>query len=149
MAPDGNTSLLALIEAPETAADAARRTRTVAEDGYVVRVRGLVVDFLIGIHAHEQNARQRVRVDLTVECDRPEEGFSEDYGRVYCYERLCDGIRALATGGHIKLVETLADRIAELALGDDRARRAEVTVEKLDVFEDAEAVGVTIARRRV
>ena len=42
----------------------------------------------------------------------------------------------------------LADRIAELALADPRARRAEVTVEKLDVFPDAEGAGVTVTRRR-
>jgi len=148
MAPDGTISFAELAEAPEATSDARRRARTVAEDGYTVRVRGLVVDFFIGIHAHEHVAPQRVRVDVTVDCDRPDEGFAEDYGRVYCYERLCDAIRALAAGGHIKLVETLADRIAELALGDPRARRAEVTVEKLDVFKDTDAVGVTIARRR-
>jgi hypothetical protein len=55
---------------------------------------------------------------------------------------------ALAAGGHIRLVETLADRIAELALDDARARRAEVTVDKLDVFADAQSAGVTVVRRR-
>jgi dihydroneopterin aldolase len=149
MAPDGRLKLAALVEAPETTLDAGRRARTVAEDGYTVRVRGLVVDFSIGIHAHEKQAPQRIRVDVTVDCDRPDEGFAEDYTRVYCYERLCAAIRDLAGGGHIKLVETLADRIAELALSDDRARRSEVTVEKLDVFDDAQAVGVTTSRRRL
>lgn len=149
MAPDGRLKLAAIAEAPETTRDAVRRARTMAEDGYTVRVRGLVVDFSIGIHAHETRAPQRIQVDVTVECDRPDEGFAEDYGRVYCYEKLCAAIRDLAGGGHVKLVETLADRIAELALTDDKARRAEVTVEKLDVFDDAQAVGVTISRRRV
>lgn len=115
---------------------------------YVVRLRGLVVDFRIGIHPHERDASQRVRVDVTVDARRPEGGFREDYRRVYCYERLAKGIRALAGGGHIGLVETLADRIAELAMSDPRARRAEVSVEKLDVFPDAEAAGVTVTRRR-
>ena len=115
---------------------------------YAVRLRGLVVDFRIGVHPHELDAAQRVRVDVTVDVSRPDGGFREDYRRVYCYERLAKGIRALAGGGHIRLVETLADRIAELALADPRARRAEVTVEKLDVFPDAEGAGVTVTRRR-
>lgn len=115
---------------------------------YVVRLRGLLVDFRIGVHPHEQGAAQRVRVDVTVEVARPDGGFQEDYHRVYCYERLAKGIRALAGAGHVRLVETLADRIGELALGDPRARRAEVTVEKLDVFSDAEAAGVTVVHRR-
>jgi len=115
---------------------------------YVVRLRGLVVDFRIGVHPHELDAPQRVRIDTTVEVARPEGGFREDYRQVYCYERLAKGIRQLAAGGHIKLVETLADRIAELALIDPQARRAEVTVEKLDIFPDAEGAGVTVVRRR-
>ncbi len=115
---------------------------------YAVRLRGLTVDFRIGVHPHEIGSAQRVRVDVTVEVMRPDGGFHEDYRRVYCYERLAKGIRALAAGGHIRLVETLADRIAELALADPRARRAEVTVEKLDVFPDAEGAGVTVTLRR-
>ena len=115
---------------------------------YAVRLRGLTVDFRIGVHAHELDSAQRVRVDVTVEVLRPDGGFREDYRRVYCYERLAKGIRALAGGGHIRLVETLADRIAELALADPRARRAEVTVEKLDVFPNADGAGVTVTRRR-
>jgi dihydroneopterin aldolase len=118
------------------------------DDLYVVRLRGLVVDFRIGIHPHELDAAQRVRIDVTVDVARPEGGFNEDYRRVYCYERLAKGIRTLAGGGHVGLVETLADRIAELALGDPRAHRAEVSVEKLDVFPDAEAAGVTVVHRR-
>ncbi|MEQ9331429.1 dihydroneopterin aldolase [Thalassobaculum sp.] len=120
----------------------------VADELYVVRLRGLVVDFRIGIHPHERDGAQRVRVDVTVDAVRPDGGFREDYRRVYCYERLAAGIRALAGGGHIGLVETLAERIAELAMADPRARRAEVTVDKLDVFPDAEGAGVTVTRRR-
>lgn len=128
---------------PVSAAD----TGTV-DELYVVRLRGLVVDFRIGIHPHEREGTQRVRVDVTVDAQRPDGGFREDYRRVYCYERLADGIRALAGGGHVGLVETLADRIAEFAMADPLARRAEVSVEKLDVFPDAEGAGVTVTRRR-
>lgn len=122
--------------------------RPAPDPAYVVRLRGLVVDFRIGIHPHERSAAQRVRVDVTVDVARPEGGFREDYRRVYCYERLAEGIRGLAGGGHVGLVETLADRIAELALADPRARRAEVAVEKLDVFPDAEGAGVTVVHAR-
>lgn len=136
MAPEGTTGYAATIDT------------TTADPLYTVRVRGLVVDFQIGIHPHEQGVTQRIRVDIVVDVLRPEGGFREDYSRVYCYERLVEAVRALAAGGHIRLVETLADRIAELALADLRARNAEVTIEKLDVFGDAEAVGVTVARSR-
>src|SRR3546814_19815128 len=96
-----------------------------SEDGYVVRLRGLVVDFRIGVHPHEQGGAQRVRVDVVVVVARPKDGFCEDYRRVYCYERLAKGVRALAAAGHVRLVETLAARIAEFAQARPRARRGE------------------------
>lgn len=142
MAPEGPMSFT--IDEPR-AVDATE----VVDALYTVRINSLVVDFQIGIHAHEQGIRQRVRVDIAVDVVRPDDGFREDYARVYCYERIVKAVRALAGGGHVKLVETLADRVAEICLADERAMRAEVTISKLDVFHDAESVGVTVVRRRV
>src|SRR3546814_17183005 len=79
---------------------------------------------------------------------RTHDGFCEDYRRVDGYEGRAKGVRAVAAAGDVLLVETLADRIAELALADPRARRAEVAVEKLDVFPYAEAAGVTVIHRK-
>ncbi|EDP61644.1 Dihydroneopterin aldolase [alpha proteobacterium BAL199] len=148
MAPDDGRNAYQPDGEAERIAVSARADTGTIDDLYVVRVRGLVVDFRIGVYAHEQGVTQRVRIDLTVEVTRPDGGFQEDHRRVYCYDRLTKGIRKLAGGGHIRLVETLADRVAELALVDPRARRAEVTVEKLDIMPDAEGVGVTVSRSR-
>jgi 7,8-dihydroneopterin aldolase/epimerase/oxygenase len=45
-------------------------------------------------------------------------------------------------------VETLAERIAEACFRDRRVITARVRIEKLDVYADAESVGVEIERRR-
>ena len=47
-----------------------------------------------------------------------------------------------------KLVETLAERIAEQCLADLRVQIARIRVEKLDVFADVGSVGVEIVRQR-
>jgi len=57
-------------------------------------------------------------------------------------------VRAIVAAGHIKLVETLAERIAAACLADTRVRLVHVRVEKLDVFQDAAAAGVAIVRHR-
>ena len=113
---------------------------------YRMFVRDLVVPFRIGIYGHEQKAPQRVRVnaELLVESAPVE----DDFGRVVNYETIVDGVRELARGGHINLVETLAERIIDLAMVDPRVVAARVSVEKLDVYPDAESVGVVLKRRR-
>ncbi len=109
-------------------------------------VRNLVVDAEIGVYAFEHNRRQRVRVniDLSVE-DTP---VTEDrIAEVVSYEPLVLAVRRIVgDGGHVQLVETLAERIASHCFHDRRVRHARVRVEKLDIFEDAEAVGIEIDR---
>jgi dihydroneopterin aldolase len=53
----------------------------------------------------------------------------------------------MVTAGHVQLVETLAERLAEACLADARIKVARVRVEKLDVFADAASVGVEVERR--
>jgi dihydroneopterin aldolase len=57
-------------------------------------------------------------------------------------------VREMVLDQHLHLIETLADRIAELCLADARVVEVAVRVEKLDVFADCVSVGVEIARSR-
>jgi dihydroneopterin aldolase len=117
-------------------------------------IRDLVLAASIGVYSHEHEARQRVRinVDLAVLDDGAQNlsraGIgADDLARVVDYEAIVNRIRAITVSGHIQLVETLAERLAETCLLDIRVRRVLVRVEKLDVFADAAAVGVEIERR--
>ena len=65
---------------------------------------------------------------------------------VVCYEQALGRIKGIVADGHIGLVETLAERIADICLQDTRCRSARVRVEKLDAFDDVESVGVEIER---
>ena len=57
-------------------------------------------------------------------------------------------VRAIVSARHVRLVETLAERIAICCLVDERVVSARVRVEKLDVFPDAVSAGVEIERVR-
>jgi len=120
-----------------------------------VFLRDLVLSASIGVHPHEHAAPQRVRinVDLGVEDDgarqlsRVRVGRDE-LSRVVDYEKIAASVRAIAGGGHVRLVETLAERIAEACLADPRVHLARIRVEKLDIFADAVSAGVEIERRQ-
>ena len=116
---------------------------------YLVKIRRLLVDMFIGVHEHERHSKQRVAIDVELELDYPAEGFSKAiYKNVGCYETLVDKIKTLSKEGHVVLVETFADKIADIALNDERVISAAVHVEKLDIFSDCEAVGATIKKFR-
>lgn len=110
-------------------------------------VRDLVVNCLIGVYRHERDGKQRVRINLDLDVLESGPRGSDRLSDVVSYEGLVLGIRALADAGHVNLVETMAERIADLCLEDPRIKRARVRVEKLDVFADTDSVGVEIERR--
>ena len=111
-----------------------------------VFVRDLVVPWHIGVHQHEREGPQRVRVNLDLAVRESSRPLDDKLANVVCYEDMVEGVRRLVDEGHVNLVETLAERIAELCLADARVRTATVRVEKLDVFADVAAVGVEIER---
>ena len=118
-------------------------------------LRDLVLQASIGVHPHEHAAPQRVRinVDLGVEDDgarllsRQPVG-RDDLARVVDYEKLAVQVRSLVAAGHVRLVETLAERIAEACLADPRVHLARVRVEKLDILADATSAGMEIERHQ-
>jgi 7,8-dihydroneopterin aldolase/epimerase/oxygenase len=120
-----------------------------------VFLRDMVLRASIGVHPpeHETTQRVRINIDLGVEDDgaRPLSRASvgrDDLARVVDYEKIAERVRQIVASGHVRLAETLAERIAEACLTDPRVRRARVRVEKLDVFPDAAAAGVEIERRQ-
>ena len=110
-----------------------------------VFLRDMIVPASIGVFDHEHHQAQRVRinVDLAV-TETPD--TADHLSRVVDYANVASTVRSIVAAGHIKLVETLAERLAAACLVDDRVLRARIRVEKLDVFDDIAAVGVEVER---
>jgi dihydroneopterin aldolase len=114
----------------------------------------MVLAASVGVHAFEHDAPQRIRinVDLAVDDDGAQ-GSSraaparDELSRVVDYEAIARQVRAIVAAGHVRLLETLAERLAETCLLDPRVRLARIRVEKLDIFLDTASVGVEIERR--
>ena len=124
-----------------------RRPAAGATQVYRILVRDLVLPCRIGVYEHEKQAPQRVRINVQLLVER-EVADSDELGDVLNYETIVEGIRALTRGRHIELVESLAEQVMDICLASPRALAARIGVEKLDVFADAESVGVVLRRRR-
>lgn len=138
------------ISKPRIASEAryADRTRPAAEDEYRILVTDLVVPWRIGVRRHEEERRQRVRINLDIAVRGIPDPAQDDYRQVLCYEDIVERIREMSTTGHVRLVETLAQRVAAMCLADPRIERVTVRVEKLDAVPDAGSVGVELTRVR-
>ena len=77
------------------------------------------------------NGLQPVRINLDLQIDRRPERARDSIDDVVCYETLADDVRSVVETGHVNLVETLAERVAEVcwrdlpgALGNGADRKA-------------------------
>ena len=123
-------------------ADAGRHIRQVF-------LRDMVLQASIGVYQHEHTAPQRVRINVDLAVDEGDPANAVDsLHRVVSYEVVANTVRRIAGAEHIKLVETLAERIAAGVLAERRVRVVRVRVEKLDVFPDAVSGGVVVERAR-
>ena len=86
-----------------------------------VFIRNLELPAHIGVYRHEEGKMQpvRINVDLAVE-DRIDLG--DDLGKVVDYGVIEAKIRAIIAQGHVRLVETLAERIAAACFEDARVQ---------------------------
>ena len=121
-------------------ASAARGTRHVF-------IRNLELPVAIGVYSHEEGKMQPVRfnVDLGVLDDK---NLQDRLDKVVDYGVIESRIRAIIAEGHVRLAETLAERIAAACFEDSRVISVRVRVEKLHALAGAESAGVEIERTR-
>lgn len=111
-----------------------------------VFVRGLRVEAEVGVYHHERGMTQPLVID--VELDVTAAG-ARHLGDTLNYETIRNDAKALASSGHIELVEVFAERLAGMCLADPRVTRARVRVEKpMALAPDAAAAGVEITAVR-
>lgn len=124
---------------PFRIADADRRIRHIF-------VRDLMLAGDIGIHPHEQGVAQRLRINLDLSVIDRHPLPADQIEHVVCYQEVVEQTTAIVGGGHVNLVETLAEEIAQSILANPQVTAVRVRVEKLDAFANVASVGVEIER---
>jgi len=113
-----------------------------------ILIRDLRVEALIGIHRRERHVLQTLSIDLDIGLPGTAVFASDRVSDTIDYEQVALKIRSLAASGHFRLVETFADRIAALLIGEFAAPWVRVSAAKIGILANAKLVGVTIERRR-
>ncbi|HEV7622543.1 MAG TPA: 2-amino-4-hydroxy-6-hydroxymethyldihydropteridine diphosphokinase [Amnibacterium sp.] len=91
---------------------------------------GLTVRAFHGVHPEEREQGQDFVVDIELVVPLGVAAATDDVRGTVHYGELARGIVAAVERDPVDLIETVADRVARLALADDRVERAIVTVHK-------------------
>ena len=110
-----------------------------------ILIRELPVECVIGVHPHERRSRQRLLISVTVETPFRAAAENDELDHAVDYAALAERIEQIAVAGRFRLIETLAERIAE-ALFDARMRRLEVEVCKPAALPRTRLVSVKTCR---
>ena len=115
-----------------------------------IELRGLR---LLGVHgalAEEQGRAQPFEADLEVEADLARAARSDDLADTVDYAALVDAMARVVGSERYALLESLAERMAEVAMADERVRTVTVTIRKLrpPVAAHLDTAGVRITRSR-
>ena len=113
-----------------------------------VFLRNYTREIEIGAYAEEVGKTQRVRFDIVLEVTRNTAHIDDKVGRVINYDELIEAIDDVLAGPRINLLETFAERLAQLCLVDPRARRVHIRIEKLDRLPGGATLGCEITRDR-
>ncbi|WP_104524579.1 dihydroneopterin aldolase [Blastococcus atacamensis] len=113
-------------------------------------VRGIRAHAHHGVYAFERERGQLFLVDAVLELDTSAAAAGDDLARTVNYAELAQKLQHVLAGEPVNLLETLAQRLADLCLADELVDAVEITVHKPEAelgvpFED---VAVSIRRAR-
>ncbi|HEY3007447.1 MAG TPA: dihydroneopterin aldolase [Micromonosporaceae bacterium] len=101
-----------------------------------------------GVYDFERATGQEFVVDVVLELDLSAAAESDDVADTIHYGELSDRIVDIVGGEPVSLIETLAQHVMDVCLGDPRVRAATVTVHKPQAPIAHEFTDVAVTLRR-
>ncbi|MGS2717133.1 dihydroneopterin aldolase [Eionea flava] len=111
-----------------------------------VIIRDLTLETIVGLYPWERAVKQRLCIDVDMATDIRQAAENDDLQYTIDYSAVCSSIAALADKGQYRLIETLAENIADMIQQQYTVAWVKVAVKKLDVMTNVNCVGISIER---
>ena len=112
----------------------------------IVYIRELEIETIIGIYDWEREQKQVVSLDLEMGTDISAAARSEDIENTLDYKAVAKRLIEFIEGSEFFLVETMAERIAEIVLEEFSVHWLKLRVGKPGAVTGSKDVGVIIER---
>jgi len=114
-----------------------------------IHIRDLSLRTIIGIYPEERTKRQDVVVNVVMDVDsHAPAAASDDIVDATDYKSITKQIIDHVEASSYNLIETLAERCADICLGAPAVNRVTVTIDKPGALRFARSVAVEVARER-
>ncbi len=112
----------------------------------IVFIEKLVVPARIGVWEWEHRVQQNLTFDIELGSDINPAAETDDIECAVSYKDVAVRVTEYVEGGQFKLIETVAEKIAELILAEFAVTWCRIKVSKPRAVEKASNVGVVIER---
>lgn len=112
----------------------------------IIFLRGLKVETVIGIFDWERSTKQAVILDLEMAADIAGAAASDSIDDTLDYKAVAKRLIAFVGESEFQLVETLAERAAQLVLDEFQVPWLRLTLNKAGAVRGSQGVGVVIER---
>ncbi|MGD2073429.1 MAG: dihydroneopterin aldolase [Gammaproteobacteria bacterium] len=112
----------------------------------IIFIRDLRIDTVIGIYDWERSIRQTVQLDLEMATDIARSAATDRIQDTLDYKAVAKRVIAFVEQSDFQLVETLAERVAELVRAEFEVPWLRLTLNKGGAVRGARGVGVIIER---
>ena len=112
----------------------------------IVYLRDLRIDTVIGIYGWERRTRQTIIFDLEMSADVARAAVSDDIADTLNYKSVAKRLIQFVSDSEFQLVETLAERCAQIIRDEYGVRWVRLTLNKKGAVRGATDVGVIIER---
>ncbi len=112
----------------------------------IIFIRDLRIDTVIGIYDWERAIRQTIRLDIEMATDIARAADSDCIEDTLNYKAVAKRVIAFVEESRFQLVETLAERIADLVRTEFGVPWMRLTLNKAGAVRGARGVGVIIER---
>lgn len=121
---------------------------TPTQSGDRIFLRGLTAECIIGFIEWERRVKQTVVIDLELPVDCSRASVNDDVADTVDYKKVAKRVLSYIEGSELKLVETLAHRLALLLLEEFGLEWVRLSVNKPGAIRGSRDVGVVIERSR-
>lgn len=113
-----------------------------------IKITDLLIRCIIGINDDERSKKQDVLINIVLSGDFKDCAISDSIDDALNYKTITKNVIAYAESSSFNLVETLAEKIADLCLEESRCKAVKVRIEKPGALRFAKNVGISIDRER-
>jgi 7,8-dihydroneopterin aldolase/epimerase/oxygenase len=111
-------------------------------------IHALKTEAIIGIFDWERQVRQTVLIDLEISADIRKAALSDSIDDTLNYKKVAKRVLAFIDASQFHLVESLAEHIAMLVLGEFNVQWVKVALSKPGAIRSSRDVGVIVERDR-